>query len=87
MSNYWKCQLACLLIMSAAATQYIAMYFCACDFILLIVVGEMITFVSNTGSVNASNCQELASMPDIDGFLVGGASLKPEFVNIINCNN
>ena len=22
--------------------------------------------------------------PDIDGFLVGGASLKPEFVDIIN---
>jgi len=23
--------------------------------------------------------------PDINGFLVGGASLKEEFVNIINC--
>jgi len=22
--------------------------------------------------------------PDVDGFLVGGASLKPEFVNIVN---
>ena len=36
------------------------------------------------GSVNAKNCQELASMGDIDGFLVGGASLKPEFVDICN---
>lgn len=25
-----------------------------------------------------------ATQPDVDGFLVGGASLKPEFVNIIN---
>jgi len=36
------------------------------------------------GSVNAKNCKELAKQPDIDGFLVGGASLKPEFVDIIN---
>lgn len=36
------------------------------------------------GSVNGANCKELAAMPDIDGFLVGGASLKPEFVNIVN---
>lgn len=36
------------------------------------------------GSVTAANCKELAAKPDIDGFLVGGASLKPEFVNIVN---
>lgn len=36
------------------------------------------------GSVTAANCKELASQPDIDGFLVGGASLKPEFVQIVN---
>lgn len=36
------------------------------------------------GSVTASNCKELATQPDVDGFLVGGASLKPEFVDIIN---
>lgn len=36
------------------------------------------------GSVTGANCKELASQPDIDGFLVGGASLKPEFVNIVN---
>ncbi|KAK4456593.1 Triosephosphate isomerase [Cladorrhinum samala] len=38
------------------------------------------------GSVNAKNCKELAKEKDIDGFLVGGASLKPEFVDIINSN-
>jgi len=36
------------------------------------------------GSVTAANCKELATQPDVDGFLVGGASLKPEFVDIIN---
>jgi len=36
------------------------------------------------GSVTAANCKELAIQPDVDGFLVGGASLKPEFVDIIN---
>ncbi|KAK3953376.1 Triosephosphate isomerase [Pseudoneurospora amorphoporcata] len=36
------------------------------------------------GSVNAKNCKDLAKEEDIDGFLVGGASLKPEFVEIIN---
>jgi triosephosphate isomerase len=29
------------------------------------------------GSVTEKNCQELAKQPDVDGFLVGGASLKP----------
>ncbi|KAF5331465.1 hypothetical protein D9758_015487 [Tetrapyrgos nigripes] len=38
------------------------------------------------GSVNGSNCKELAKLPDVDGFLVGGASLKPEFVDIVNSN-
>ncbi|KAK8522186.1 hypothetical protein V6N13_115159 [Hibiscus sabdariffa] len=37
------------------------------------------------GSVNGSNCSELAKQEDIDGFLVGGASLKgPEFATIVN---
>lgn len=35
------------------------------------------------GSVNEKNCKALAEMQDIDGFLVGGASLKPEFCEII----
>lgn len=37
------------------------------------------------GSVTATNCQSLIKQQDIDGFLVGGASLKPDFVKIINC--
>ena len=35
------------------------------------------------GSVSGANCKELAAQPDVDGFLVGGASLKPEFIDII----
>jgi triosephosphate isomerase len=38
------------------------------------------------GSVSEKNCNELAKQADIDGFLVGGASLKPAFVDIINAN-
>ncbi len=38
------------------------------------------------GSVNASNAAELFSMPDIDGALVGGASLKEDFGAIVNYN-
>ena len=36
------------------------------------------------GSVTAATCKELGKEPDIDGFLVGGASLKPDFVQIVN---
>lgn len=36
------------------------------------------------GSVNAGNAAELFAKPDIDGGLVGGASLKAEFGNIVN---
>ncbi|GAB7357965.1 hypothetical protein MBLNU230_g0132t1 [Neophaeotheca triangularis] len=36
------------------------------------------------GSVSEKNCKDLAKEKDIDGFLVGGASLKPAFVDIIN---
>lgn len=39
------------------------------------------------GSVSEKNCNELAKEKDIDGFLVGGASLKPAFVDIINANS
>ena len=35
------------------------------------------------GSVSAKNSDELAKQGDVDGFLVGGASLKPEFVDVI----
>ncbi|PWY63882.1 TPIA Triosephosphate isomerase [Aspergillus heteromorphus CBS 117.55] len=36
------------------------------------------------GSVSEKNCRDLAKEADVDGFLVGGASLKPAFVDIIN---
>jgi len=35
------------------------------------------------GSANAANAPDLSAQPDIDGFLVGGASLKPEFAEIV----
>ena len=38
------------------------------------------------GSVTGASAPELGSQADIDGFLVGGASLKPEFIDIINAN-
>ncbi|GAP90047.1 putative triosephosphate isomerase [Rosellinia necatrix] len=37
------------------------------------------------GSVTEKNCKDLSAQKDIDGFLVGGASLKPAFVDIVNC--
>ena len=36
------------------------------------------------GSMNAGNAAELLSKPDIDGGLIGGASLKPDFGQIVN---
>jgi len=38
------------------------------------------------GSVSASSAPELFTQPDIDGGLVGGASLKPDFGAIVNYN-
>ena len=38
------------------------------------------------GSMNAGNAAELLAKPDIDGGLVGGASLKPDFGKIV-CYN
>jgi len=35
------------------------------------------------GSANAANASDLSKQPDVDGFLVGGASLKPEFAEIV----
>jgi len=40
------------------------------------------------GSVSEQNAGDLIKKPDIDGFLVGGASLKPAFADIIKaCND
>lgn len=36
------------------------------------------------GSVNLKNAELFASFPDVDGFLIGSASLKPEFNDIVD---
>jgi len=36
------------------------------------------------GSMNAKNCKGLMAQPDIDGGLIGGASLKLDFATIVN---
>jgi phosphopyruvate hydratase/triosephosphate isomerase len=36
------------------------------------------------GSVAPKNCFALGELPDVDGFLVGGASMKPDFTTIID---
>lgn len=36
------------------------------------------------GSMNAGNCKGLMAQPDIDGGLIGGASLKADFATIVN---
>mmetsp|Transcript_46753 Transcript_46753/g.104749 ORF Transcript_46753/g.104749 Transcript_46753/m.104749 type:complete len:706 (+) Transcript_46753:84-2201(+) len=35
------------------------------------------------GSVSPGNCKSLGELPDVDGFLVGGASMKSNFTEII----
>jgi triosephosphate isomerase (TIM) len=35
------------------------------------------------GSVTSDNISEFMAHPDIDGALVGGASIKPDFVEIV----
>lgn len=40
------------------------------------------------GSANAKNTKDYLSITSVDGLLVGGASLKPEFAEMVNyCNN
>ncbi|WP_314058127.1 triose-phosphate isomerase [Shuttleworthella satelles] len=38
------------------------------------------------GSMKAANCKELLAKPNIDGGLIGGASLTEEFASIVNYN-
>lgn len=60
-----------------------------CKYIRDIIKGLYNDDVSETiriqygGSVNISNAKEILTMPNIDGALIGGASLKLEFVDII----
>ena len=49
-------------------------------------VGDKIR-IQYGGSVKGANAADLIAKPDIDGFLVGGASLKPDFMNIVNAAN
>jgi triosephosphate isomerase len=35
------------------------------------------------GSANKSNAAEYLAIQSVDGLLVGGASLKPEFIDIV----
>ena len=42
--------------------------------------------IQDGGSVSAASAPELFAQPDIDGGLVGGASLKPDFGKIVNYN-
>lgn len=49
-------------------------------------IGQLVgntTRIIYGGSVTESNCQDLLQKQDIDGFLVGGASLKPAFRTIL----
>ena len=46
--------------------------------------GSNATRIIYGGSVTDKNCKELIEQPDIDGFLVGGASLKSAFVDIVS---
>ena len=45
---------------------------------------NLISIVTSGGSMNAGNAAELLSKPNIDGGLIGGASLKPDFGQIVN---
>ena len=45
------------------------------------------TRIQYGGSANAGNVANLIAQPDIDGFLVGGASLKPEFADMVGTIN
>ena len=42
------------------------------------------TIIQYGGSMNAANCKGLMAQPDIDGGLIGGASLKLDFATIVN---
>jgi len=46
-------------------------------------VGDSIRILYG-GSANGKNAPSFKDKVDVDGFLVGGASLKPEFIDIIN---
>jgi triosephosphate isomerase len=42
------------------------------------------TRIQYGGSMKGANAKDLLAQPDIDGGLIGGASLKADFFNVIN---
>ncbi|KAK3876334.1 hypothetical protein Pcinc_018873 [Petrolisthes cinctipes] len=42
------------------------------------------TRIIYAGSVSSDNCQEMARLADLDGFLVGSAALRTDIIDIIN---
>lgn len=42
------------------------------------------TRIQYGGSMKGANAEDLLKQPDIDGGLIGGASLKADFFNVIN---
>jgi triosephosphate isomerase len=66
---------------------------CGWAFLRLRMLLKLTLFLQTTlscylsGSVKASNCEELAACADIDGFLVGGASLLPDFPVVMNAGS
>jgi len=46
-----------------------------------------VTRIIYGGSVKDTNCEALIVKPDIDGFLIGGAALKPQFKFIVEVVN
>ena len=42
------------------------------------------TRIQYGGSMKGANAESLLAQPDIDGGLIGGASLKPDFFNVVN---
>jgi triosephosphate isomerase len=55
----------------------------ACPTLTLLPLLLLLLLFFFSHSTQAANCVSLITEKDIDGFLVGGASLKPEFVDII----
>lgn len=43
-----------------------------------------VTRIIYGGTVNESNCEDLIEQRNVDGFLVGQASLTPEFKTIVD---
>ena len=57
----------------------------SCTVLRLLEVAEEVRVLYG-GSVNGGNAAELFAKPNIDGGLVGGASLKASFADIIHYN-